>query len=84
MHSKNVTASIQVRILNLSVYTIHYMGILLDDPTEGVLLQAFALIQWTLKFGGVVVPEKKSKGNIFFNNWNISYILNKLQHRKFK
>jgi hypothetical protein len=58
---KFISASIQkLRTLNPIVYIIHYMGILLADPSEGVLLQAFALlIQQALKFWGVVVaPEK--------------------------
>ena len=47
-----VSASIQeVRTLNHSVYIIHSMDILLADPSDGVLLQAFALlIQQALKF----------------------------------
>ena len=41
-----VSASIQeVGTSNLSVYITHYMeGILLTDPSDGVLLQGFALI----------------------------------------
>jgi hypothetical protein len=36
------------------------MYILLADPSEGVLVQRFALlIQQGLKFGGVVVPLQK-------------------------
>ena len=48
---KFVSASIQeVRTLNLSVYIIHYMvGIILADFSEVIVLQAFALIQQTLK-----------------------------------
>ena len=48
---KFVPASIQeVRTLNLSVYIIHYMvGIILADFSEVIVLQAFALIQQTLK-----------------------------------
>ena len=46
-----VSASIQeVRTLNLSVYIIHYIvGIILADFSEVIVLQAFALIQQTLK-----------------------------------
>jgi hypothetical protein len=51
MLKKIVSASIQeVRTLIPSVYIIHYMDILLADPSEGVLLQAFAPIQQALKF----------------------------------
>ena len=40
----------EVRTLNLSVYIIHYMvGIILADFSEVIVLQAFALIQQTLK-----------------------------------
>ena len=48
---KFVVASIQeVRTLNLSVYIIHYkVGIILADFSEVIVLQAFALIQQTLK-----------------------------------
>ena len=48
---KFVVASIQeIRTLNLSVYIIHYMvGIILADFSEVIVLQAFALIQQTLK-----------------------------------
>ena len=35
---KCVCTSIQVRTLNISVYTIHYMDILLAYPSDGVLL----------------------------------------------
>ena len=41
---KFVSASIQdVRPFSPSVYIIHFMDILLSDPSEGVLLQSFAL-----------------------------------------
>ena len=48
---KFVVASIQeVRTLNLSVYIINYMvGIILANFSECIVLQAFALIQQTLK-----------------------------------
>jgi hypothetical protein len=55
-------------------------GILLADPPEGVLLQAFAI----LKYWEVAVVPEKSKDNILFNIWDFIYILNKLWHRKFK
>lgn len=71
-----VTASIQeAKTLNLSVYIIHYIDIL-------ILLQAFTLAKCFKFWGVAVAPEKDS---IFlFNIWDISYILNKLWHRKFK
>lgn len=41
-----VSALIQeVRTVNLSVYIIHYVYILLANPSEGILLQTFAPIQ---------------------------------------
>lgn len=65
---KIVSASIQeVRTLNLSVYIIHYVdGILLADPSDEVLLQAFALlIQQTLKFWSRCCSRKDSKAISF-------------------
>ena len=49
--------------MNPSVYIIHYMDISLAGPSEGILLQAFALLkQQALNFWGVVVaPEKIQK-----------------------
>ena len=38
---------------------------MLAVPSEEVLLQAFALIQQTLKFWGVVVPEKIQWQHLF-------------------
>ena len=64
---KFVSASIQEgRTLNPSVYIIYHMeDILLADPSEGVLLQAFALIQWTLKFWSSCCSRKDSKALSF-------------------
>jgi hypothetical protein len=47
LKKKFLSASVQeVRTLNLSWYIIHYMeGVLLADLSEGILLQAFGLIQ---------------------------------------
>ena len=65
--------------MTLSVYIILYMdGILLADPSEGALLQP--LKSWEL----VVASEKIQIQYVLFNIWDISYILNKLWHRKFK
>jgi hypothetical protein len=73
---KFVSPSMQeVRTLNLSLYIHH---ILLANPPEGVLLQTFALIQQALRFGGVVIAPEKIKGNVFFNIWGLSYMLDKL------
>jgi hypothetical protein len=47
---KFVSASIQeVRTLNPTLCIDHDMDILLDDPSERVLLQAFVMIQKALK-----------------------------------
>ena len=76
-----VSASIQeVKTLNPSVHIIHYMeGTLLADPSDGILLQALALlIQQALNFRNSCCSRKRFKGNIFFNIWGFSYILNKL------
>jgi hypothetical protein len=84
---KFVSASIQeVRTLNLSVYIILCMdGILLSDTSEGTLLQIFALlIQQALKMSSSCCSRKDSKAISFINIWGLSYILNKLWHRKFK
>jgi hypothetical protein len=48
-------------------------GILLADPYEGVLLQAFALIQRALKFGSSCCSRKDSKA-IFFSIFGASVI----------
>jgi hypothetical protein len=54
--SKICFSSVQeVRTLNPSVYITQYMDILLAYPSEGVLLQAFALIQQALKSWKLVV-----------------------------
>ena len=51
--------------MNLSVHSIHYMvGILLADPSDGVLLQAFALTR-VLKFWNIVAPEKTQSQYLF-------------------
>jgi hypothetical protein len=54
------------------------VDILLADPSEGALLQP--LKSWEL----VVASEKIQIQYVLFNIWDISYILNKLWHRKFK
>lgn len=42
------------------------MYILLANPSEGILLQTFAPIQWALKLWGVVVaPEKIQRQYLF-------------------
>ena len=58
-----VAASIQeVRTLNLSVSIVHYIDILSADPSEGVLLQALALIQGALKFWSGCCSKAVSSG----------------------
>ena len=56
--------------------------ILEPDLFEEVLLQTFVLIQQAYKFWSSCCSRKDSKENSFFNIWNISYILNKFQHKK--
>ena len=47
------------------MHSIHYMvGILLADPSDGVLLQAFALTR-VLKFWNIVAPEKTQSQYLF-------------------
>ena len=65
-----------------TVYIIDYMGILLAGSSDGILLWGFALTQRALKFWSSCCSRKDSKENSFFNIWNISYILNKFQHKK--
>ena len=58
-----VAASIQeVSTLNLSVSIVHYIDILSADPSEGVLLQALALIQGALKFWSGCCSEAVPSG----------------------
>ena len=65
-----------------TVYIIDYMGILLAGSSDGILLWGFAFTQRALKFWSSCCSRKDSKENSFFNIWNISYILNKFQHKK--
>ena len=41
---------------------VHYIDMLLADPSEGVLLQAFALIQGALKFWSGYCSKAVSSG----------------------
>ena len=52
----------EVRTLNLSVSIVPYMDILSADPSEGVLLQALALIQGALKFWSGCCSKAVSSG----------------------
>ena len=71
---------IHKKTLNPSVHIIHYMeGTLLADSSDGILLQAFALlIQQALNFRNSCCSRKRFKGDIFFNIWGFCDILNKL------
>ena len=51
--------------MNSSLYIIHYMNILLADPSEGILLQAFALIQQAVKFWSSCCSEKIQRQYLF-------------------
>jgi hypothetical protein len=61
---KFVSASVQeVRTLNPSVYVIHYMDILLTDPSERVFTTS--LCYYTMSFK--ILGRKRFKDNILLN-----------------